>query len=389
VSELTSTVVFADLVTPAETLGSRGLDEPAAGRTSQLAQLRALVTEHGGETVSTLGDGLTATFPVPSGAIRFAVAAQQQVSSSSATRRASPGLKLGISIGELLRAGESCQGRAVTEAARLCQLAGPGHILSSRAVRLVAGPVRGVDIQERGSQHLEGLPEPVDMDEIIWPPASERPLRVLLADDAVLIRQGVARLLEDEGIAVIGQTGEAARIAELADKLAPDVLITDVRMPPTFTLEGLRVALELRVRNPQIAVLVLSQHLETRYAVELLGEGASGVGYLLKERVTAVDEFIAAVRRVASGGTAIDPEMVSLLISRSQRNRGLSGLSPREEEILSLMAQGLSNSGIARRLTLSIRTVESHVSSIFTKLGLFPQADDERRVLAVIQNLRG
>lgn len=388
-SELTSTVVFADLVTPAETLGSRGLDEPAADRTSQLAQLRALVTEHGGETVSTLGDGLTATFPVPSGAIRFAVAAQQQVSSSSATRRASPGLKLGISIGELLRAGESCQGRAVTEAARLCQLAGPGHILSSRAVRLVAGPVRGVDIQERGSQHLEGLPEPVDMDEIIWPPASERPLRVLLADDAVLIRQGVARLLEDEGIAVIGQTGEAARIAELADKLAPDVLITDVRMPPTFTLEGLRVALELRVRNPQIAVLVLSQHLETRYAVELLGEGASGVGYLLKERVTAVDEFIAAVRRVASGGTAIDPEMVSLLISRSQRNRGLSGLSPREEEILSLMAQGLSNSGIARRLTLSIRTVESHVSSIFTKLGLFPQADDERRVLAVIQNLRG
>ena len=123
--------------------------------------------------------------------------------------------------------------------------------------------------------------------------------------------------------------------------------------------------------------------------LELLGEGASGVGYLLKERVTAVDEFIAAVRRVASGGTAIDPEMVSLLISRSQRNRGLSGLSPREEEILSLMAQGLSNSGIARRLTLSIRTVESHVSSIFTKLGLFPQADDERRVLAVIQNLRG
>jgi len=173
------------------------------------------------------------------------------------------------------------------------------------------------------------------------------------------------------------------------DQLAPDVLITDVRMPPTFTLEGLRAALELRVRSPQIAVLVLSQHLETRYAVELLGEGASGVGYLLKERVTAVDEFISAVRRVASGGTAIDPEMVSLLIGRSQRDRGLSDLSPREEEILSLMAQGLSNSGIARRLTLGIRTVESHVSSIFTKLGLFPQADDERRVLAVIQNLRG
>ncbi len=165
------------------------------------------------------------------------------------------------------------------------------------------------------------------------------------------------------------------------------MLITDVRMPPTFTLEGLRAALGFG-RSPQIAVLVMSQHLETRYAIELLGEGASGVGYMLKARVTAVGEFISAVRGVAAGGTAIDPEMVALLMGRSRRNQGLVDLSPREEEILSLMAQGLSNAGIARRLTLGIRTVESHVSSIFTKLGLIPQADDERRVLAVIRKLR-
>jgi DNA-binding NarL/FixJ family response regulator len=232
------------------------------------------------------------------------------------------------------------------------------------------------------------LPGPVEVDEIIWPRAASRPLRALLADDAVLIRQGVANLLEGARIAVVGQAGDAAAIVEMAAALAPDVLITDVRMPPTFTLEGLRAAIELRARSPQIAVLVLSQHLETRYAVELLGEGASGVGYLLKERVTAVEEFISAVRRVARGGTAIDPEMVSLLIGRSQRDRVLTDLSQREEEILALMAQGLSNSGIARRLTLGIRTVESHVSSIFTKLGLIPQADDERRVLAVLQKLR-
>jgi DNA-binding NarL/FixJ family response regulator len=161
------------------------------------------------------------------------------------------------------------------------------------------------------------------------------------------------------------------------------------RQPPTFTLEGLRAALDIRSRSPQRAVLVLSQHLETRYAIELLGEGASGVGYLLKERVTAVADFIAAVRRVADGGTAIDPDMVALLIQRSRRGRELSELSPREEEVLSLMAQGLSNAGIARRLTLGVRTVESHVSSIFTKLGLLPEANDERRVLAVIQKLRG
>ena len=297
--------------------------------------------------------------------------------------------KVGISIGEVIQADNRYQGRAVTEAAGLCQLADPGRILSTRAVRLVAGPISGADARDRGTLDLDGLPAPVDVDEIIWPQAAGRPLRVLLADDAVLIRQGVARLLEDEGLIVVGQTADADSLARLTEKLEPDVLITDVRMPPTYTLEGLRAALDLRARRPGLAVLVLSQHLETRYAVELLGGDASGVGYLLKDRVSAVGDFITAIRRVADGGTAIDPEMVGRLIGRSHLNGSLTTLSPREEEILSLMAQGLPNSGIASRLTLGIRTVESHVSSIFTKLGLFPEAGDERRVLAVIQHLRG
>ncbi|HXB50748.1 MAG TPA: response regulator transcription factor [Streptosporangiaceae bacterium] len=386
-TELTGAVVVVDCaVVPQASHISRALERESGN--PQLADLRALVRYYQGETVSTLAGWLVAAFPVPSGAIKFAIAAQQQAANAPADGLPSAGLKVGISVGEIVRTADSCRGRAATEATRLCQLAEPGHILSAAAVLLIAESARDVDAEQRGSHLLGGLPGPVEVDEIIWPRAASRPLRALLADDAVLIRQGVASLLEEAGIAVVGQAGDAAAIVELAAALAPDVLITDVRMPPTFTLEGLRAAIELRARSPQIAVLVLSQHLETRYAVELLGEGASGVGYLLKERVTAVEEFISAVRRVARGGTAIDPEMVSLLIGRSQRDRVLTDLSQRQEEILSLMAQGLSNSGIARRLTLGIRTVESHVSSIFTKLGLIPQADDERRVLAVLQKLR-
>ncbi|MHB1534604.1 MAG: response regulator [Acidimicrobiales bacterium] len=214
-------------------------------------------------------------------------------------------------------------------------------------------------------------------------------MRVLLADDAVLIRDGVGRLLEDAGFCVVGMTDEASRLVDLASELEPDVVITDVRMAPTFTVEGLRGAIELRRRFPEIGVLVLSQYIETRYAVDLLGGGARGVGYLLKERVGALEDFLGAIRRVAAGGIAIDPEMVTLLMGRSQRAGSLDRLSRRESEILSLMAEGLSNAAMARQLSVGLRTVESHVGSIFTKLGLLPDLHDERRVLAVIQYLRG
>jgi DNA-binding NarL/FixJ family response regulator len=386
-SQLTGTVLVAELAEQAE--GQARAGEPGSRRSSLLAHLQALAADHDGQPVTAPPGSMMALFPVPSAAVRFAVAAQQHSARTASDDGPPTRLKVGISIGEVSQAQGQCRGQAVIEAACLCQLAGPGRILVSRAVRLVAGPVPGAGVADRGPHDLAGLAGAVDVDEIIWPAADDRPLRILLADDAVLIRQGVARLLEDEGLSVIGQAGDAASLAELADRLLPDVLITDVRMPPTFTLEGLRAAVELRARRPQLAVLVLSQHLEARYAVELLGGGARGVGYLLKERVTAVEDFITAIRSVAGGGTAIDPEIVTRLIGRSHRDGGLANLSPREEEVLALMAQGLSNSGMARRLTLGIRTVESHVSSVFTKLGLLPEADDERRVLAVIQSLRG
>lgn len=218
---------------------------------------------------------------------------------------------------------------------------------------------------------------------------TDGPLRVILADDSVLIREGLTRLLQEKGFDVVAQAGDAEELDALVRAVNPDVVVLDVRMPPSFTLEGLRAAVALRRNVPQLPVLVLSQHVETRYAMDLLGQGARGVGYLLKDRVTSIDQFIDALVRVAAGGTAIDEQVVSALMNRSARGGGLNALTPREHEILSLMAEGLANPGIGRRLHLSARTVESHVGRIFSKLGLLPVGDDERRVLAVVTHLRG
>ena len=216
-----------------------------------------------------------------------------------------------------------------------------------------------------------------------------RPLQVLLADDAVLVREGIARILEDAGFEVVGQVGDAETLLGLVQRLQPDVVIVDVRMPPTFTLEGLRATTEVRARWPEVGVLVLSQHIETRNAMELLGTGGRGVGYLLKDRVTSIQTFTEAVRRISAGGTAIDEEVVAALMRRSKRDGGLDALTPRETEVLGLMAEGLSNPAITQRLHLSTRTVESHIGRIFGKLGLLPDMNDDRRVLATIEYLRG
>jgi DNA-binding NarL/FixJ family response regulator len=220
-------------------------------------------------------------------------------------------------------------------------------------------------------------------------PSDRRQLRLLLADDSVLVREGIARLVQEEGFDVVGQTGTADELEDMVADLHPDLVVTDVRMPPTFMLEGLRAAIQLRARFPGQAVLVLSQQIQTTYAIDLLGHGARGVGYLLKDRVTSIAIFIDALSRVAAGGTAIDEEVVAALMGRSRRLGGLEVLTSREREVLSLMAEGMSNPAITRRLHLSSRTVESHVGRIFGKLGLLPDLDDERRVLAVIHHLQG
>lgn len=209
-------------------------------------------------------------------------------------------------------------------------------------------------------------------------------MRVILADDSALIRDGLARLLHDEGIEVLDSFSDTVGLVEAACDQAPDVLIVDIRMPPTFTTEGLEAAMEVRRRAPKTGVLVLSQHIETTYAIDLLADNAGGVGYLLKDRVTVIDEFLDALRRVAGGGSAIDPEVVSRLLRRSRRTRPLDRLTEREREVLALMAEGHSNAAIAERLVVNQRTVETHVGNILTKLDLLPEPSIDRRVRAVM-----
>ena len=214
-------------------------------------------------------------------------------------------------------------------------------------------------------------------------------MRVVLADDSVLLREGIARLLEDAGFDVVGQADSAEQLLLKVRSYSPDVAIVDIRMPPTHTDEGLRAAKEIRESHADVGVLVLSQYVESGYALELLQEDANGVGYLLKDRVSDVREFAAAVKRVAEGGSALDPEVVSRLVGRRRGDDPLSQLTAREREVLELMAEGRSNQAIAERLFVTLRAVEKHVTSIFGKLHLPAAEQDHRRVLAVLTYLRG
>jgi DNA-binding NarL/FixJ family response regulator len=211
-------------------------------------------------------------------------------------------------------------------------------------------------------------------------------VRVVIAEDSVLLRVGVQRLLADEGIETVAAVEDGVALLKAIDEHRPDLALVDVRMPPTFTDEGLRAAIEARKRIPNLPVLVLSQYVEERYAVELLAGGASGVGYLLKERVADVAEFVAAVRRVADGGTSIDHEVITQLMARNKRNP-VENLTAREREVLGLMAEGLSNAAIAASLVVSDGAVEKHVGNIFAKLGLEPSTSEHRRVRAVLAYL--
>ncbi len=212
---------------------------------------------------------------------------------------------------------------------------------------------------------------------------TDRPLRIVVADDNALLREGIASLLQDAGHQVVGRSGDADDLRVKVRSLSPDVAIVDVRMPPGNADDGLLAAVEIRRSHPGVAVLVLSQHLEPAYMLELVGDDASGVGYLLKDRVRDIGEFIDSVERVASGGTAFDPEVVKSLVG-GRRRSALDELTDRERSVLALVAEGRSNRAIAKQLYLSSRAVERHVQAVFQKLGLPDSEDDNRRVLAVL-----
>jgi DNA-binding NarL/FixJ family response regulator len=213
-------------------------------------------------------------------------------------------------------------------------------------------------------------------------------MRVAIAEDSVLLREGVARLLDDAGFDVVAQCGTAEELLLKVRSFPPDVAVVDIRLPPTHNDEGLRAAIEIRDRHPSVGVLVLSQYVELGLALKLLTESPDGVGYLLKDRITDVDEFVASVRRVADGGSALDPIIVSTLLSRRRSDDPIAQLTPREREVLELMATGSSNQGIADALVITLRAVEKYVSTIFTKLGLPTTKSESRRVLAVLLFLR-
>jgi len=213
-------------------------------------------------------------------------------------------------------------------------------------------------------------------------------VRVAIAEDSVLLREGIARILDEAGIEVVAQCGDPDDLLLKVRSYSPDVAIVDIRLPPTHNDEGLRAALEIRSKHPDVAVLVLSQYVELGLALKLLADSAEGVGYLLKDRIGDVDEFVAALKRVAEGGSALDPIIVSTLVSRERPDDPLAQLTPREREVLELMAAGSSNQGIADSLVITVRAVEKYVSSIFTKLGLPSTGSESRRVLAVLTFLR-
>jgi DNA-binding NarL/FixJ family response regulator len=212
-------------------------------------------------------------------------------------------------------------------------------------------------------------------------------VKIVVAEDSVLLREGIVRLLEDAGLEVVAQAGDADDLLRKALAHRPDIAVVDIRMPPTHTDDGLRAALEIRRRLPATGVLVLSQYVEEGYALELIADGAERTGYLLKDRVADVEHFVDAVTRVADGGSVLDPSVVGALLGRRRRDDPITELTARERDVLALMAEGRSNHAIADRLVVTERAVEKHVTNIFSKLGLPPAAEDHRRVLAVLQFL--
>jgi DNA-binding NarL/FixJ family response regulator/class 3 adenylate cyclase len=353
--------------------------------------LRGVVAAHGGREIDTRGDELFACFEEPRRALEAALAAQRSLLAREWPAGERVRVRMGLHTGRASVSDGGFVGLDVHRAARIASAAHGGQVLLSGAS---AALLRDAPLEELGEHELPGLPAPEPIFQLAaddlpgeFPPLrNARPLRpavrVVIADDSVLLREGIARLLEDTAMEVAAQSGTAEDLLSEVEQHDPDIAIVDIRMPPTQTDEGLRAAHTIRERFPRTAVLVLSQYVEPAYALELLSGSAAGVGYLLKDRIADVDEFADAVRRVADGGSAVDPEVVQALVGRGQS--AVATLSPRERDVLALLAQGRSNAAIAERLFLAAADVEEAVEAIYEKLRLPAGADERHRVLAVL-----
>jgi DNA-binding NarL/FixJ family response regulator/class 3 adenylate cyclase len=359
----------------------------------------------GGLEIDSRGDEMLLVFTDARAGVDAAVAAQRALAAHSWPDGTSVRVRMGLHTGEPTLEGATYLGLDVHRVARISGAGHGGQVLLSQRTFDLAGS----EAKDLGPHQLRGLPEPERIYQVVadglqpdFPPlrldvsavgtagktSNGNGMRVVVAEDSVLLREGIARLLEDAGLEVVGQAGTADELMLKVRSYKPHVAIVDIRMPPTQTDEGLRAAREIREKHPDTAVLVLSQYLESAYALDLLSESAEGVGYLLKDRVADVPEFIAAVKRVGEGGSALDPSVVSQLVGRRRQDDPIGQLTPREREVLELMAEGLSNSAIADRLVVTERAVEKHVTSIFGKLRLGADSESHRRVLAVLAYLR-
>jgi DNA-binding NarL/FixJ family response regulator/class 3 adenylate cyclase len=407
----TVTFLFSDVEGSTELVGKLG-DTYGEVMAEHRRLLRDAVSAANGHEIDSRGDEFFAAFQRTRDAVAAALAAQRGFAAHDWPPGGAVRVRLGIHTGEPLLGESGYEGLDVHRVARICAAGHGGQVLVSQTTRnlLEAGQVLEAEFQDLGEHPLRGLPRPERIFQLLAPDLPSEfpplrtdeartvaeptgsdggaPLRVVLADDSVLLREGIARLLGDAGFDVVGQSENAEDLMLKVRSYTPDVAIVDIRMPPTQTDEGLRAAQEIRSTHPSVGVLVLSQYVEPAYAMELLAESAEGVGYLLKDRVSDVDEFAAAVRRVAEGGSALDPALVTQLVGRRRRHDPIDELTAREREVLELMAEGRSNQAIGERLFITPRAVEKHITSIFVKLRLPPASEDHRRVLAVLAYLR-
>jgi DNA-binding NarL/FixJ family response regulator/class 3 adenylate cyclase len=360
--------------------------------------LRRAVRSHGGHEVDAVGDELLAAFADAQEAAAAALDAQRGMRDEVWPEGVTVRVRIGLHTGRPAFSEEGYTGLDIVRAARIAQTGHGGQVIVSEAA---LSALDGLQARDLGEHVIEGLSEPERIFQLLaddlgrdFPPLRNtsstlgQSMKVVIADDAVLLREGVVRLLTEAGFDVVAQSGNADDLLRHVAMLKPAVAIVDIRMPPTHTDEGLRAAAQIRERFPSTGVLVLSQYVESGYALELLSESAEGVGYLLKDRVSDVEQFASAVRRVAEGGSVLDPDVVSQLLGRRRRDDPLEQLTPREREVLELMAEGRSNQAIADQLFVTLRAVEKHVTSIFTKLNLPATTADHRRVLAVLAAIR-
>ena len=405
----TVTFLFTDVEGSTELVGRLG-DAYSAAMADHRRILREAVAASNGQEVDARGDEFFAAFQRTRDAVTAALAGQRDLAAHEWPGDTPLRVRVGIHTGEPLLGESGYEGLDVHRVARICAAGHGGQVLVSQTTRnlLEAGQVPEAEFQDLGEHELRGLPRPERIFQVLAPelPAKFPPLRteniqpataavdegkglrVVLADDSVLLREGIARLLSEAGFDVVGQSENPDDLMLKVRSYSPDVAIVDIRMPPTQTDEGLRAAQEIRESHPGVGVLVLSQYVEPAYAMELLAESAEGVGYLLKDRISDVDEFAAAVRRVAEGGSALDPALVTQLVGRRRQHDPLDELTNREREVLELMAEGRSNQAIGERLFITPRAVEKHITSIFGKLRLPQASEDHRRVLAVLAFLR-